>query len=293
MKPHRPPITDRRIRFAVVGCGRISDNHLRALTSPAVEAELVAVADVEESRARAKAEQYGVPCYGDVHRMLARHPDIDVIEILTPTGYHARHVVELARYGKHFVVEKPMALRVPDCDEMLAACGRVFADCDGLIAVAAPCDYRPVKVEPQKIHKTGEPLVLHLVETPDIVASLAAGRTRQWIVGFALETQDHRLRALAKLERKSCDLVVVNGVAAIDAWETHVEVLDRAGQLSQAPVEAPGPKVRLVGCAAVAVSATLTTRSARSGCAVSRNTAALTSTHKSDVKPSTRSPPAL
>ena len=113
-----------RLRFGVVGCGRISDNHLRALASPAVEAELVAVADVEERRARAKAEQYGVPCYVDVHQMLARHPDIDVIDILTPTGYHARHVVELARYGKHFVVEKPMALRVPDCDEMIAACDK-------------------------------------------------------------------------------------------------------------------------------------------------------------------------
>jgi UDP-N-acetyl-2-amino-2-deoxyglucuronate dehydrogenase len=117
------PITMERIlRFGVVGCGRIAGNHLRALASDNVPAELVAVADVKEDRARETAEQYRVPYYLDYHEMLARHPDIDVIDILTPTGYHARHVVDLARYGKHFVVEKPMALQVSDCDRMIAAC---------------------------------------------------------------------------------------------------------------------------------------------------------------------------
>jgi predicted dehydrogenase len=112
------------VKFAIVGCGRISDNHLRALSSPAVGAEIVAVTDIDESRARAKAETYGVPGYLDYHVMLEKHPDIDAISILTPTGFHARHVIDLARHGKHFVVEKPMALRVSDCDDMLAACRR-------------------------------------------------------------------------------------------------------------------------------------------------------------------------
>jgi phosphopantothenoylcysteine decarboxylase/phosphopantothenate--cysteine ligase len=78
---------------------------------------------------------------------------------------------------------------VVSTEEMLAECQRVFPTCDGLIGVAAPCDYRPVRVEPHKIRKSGEPLVLHLVETPDIVATLGAGkRAGQWLVGFALET---------------------------------------------------------------------------------------------------------
>jgi phosphopantothenoylcysteine decarboxylase/phosphopantothenate--cysteine ligase len=87
-----------------------------------------------------------------------------------------------------------------------------------------------VRVESQKIHRTGGPLVLELRETPDIVATLAAEkRPDQWVVGFALETEDHRLRALAKLERKSCDLIVVNGESAIGAAENSVELLDRSG----------------------------------------------------------------
>jgi UDP-N-acetyl-2-amino-2-deoxyglucuronate dehydrogenase len=123
-------MTGRTLKFGIVGCGRISENHLRALAAPVPGAELVAVADINESRARAKSEAYHVPGYVDAHDMLKRHPDIDVLSILTPTGYHARHVIDLAPYGKHFVVEKPMALRVADCDEMLAACrqhgGRLF-----------------------------------------------------------------------------------------------------------------------------------------------------------------------
>lgn len=115
-------------------------------------------------------------------------------------------------------------------EELLEVCGREFTRCDGLIGAAAPCDYRPVKVLQHKIAKTGQPLELYLVETPDVVATLGAEkRADQWVVGFALETDDARFRAITKLERKSCDLIVLNGPAAMDSLENEVEVLDRAG----------------------------------------------------------------
>ncbi len=127
----------------------------------------------------------------------------------------------------------PSAAEVIDVistDEMLAECQRVFPSCDGLIGVAAPSDYRPVKVAEHKIHKTGEPLVLHLIETPDIVATLRANkRSGQWLVGFALETEDQRFRAVTKMQKKSCDLMVLNGPQAIAASENAVEVIDRGG----------------------------------------------------------------
>ncbi|HEX3997224.1 MAG TPA: phosphopantothenoylcysteine decarboxylase [Pirellulales bacterium] len=132
-------------------------------------------------------------------------------------------------------VEYPQAaevIRVVSTDEMLAACRDHFGRCDGLIGVAAPCDYRPAHIEPRKIRKSGAPLQLELHETPDIVASVAAGRrSGQWLVGFALETEDHHLRAMAKLEQKHCDLIVVNGVAAIGATDNTVEILDRSGRV--------------------------------------------------------------
>ncbi len=120
---------------------------------------------------------------------------------------------------------------VVSTEEMLVASRRVFARCDGLIGVAAPCDYRPVRVAEGKIQKTGQPLELNLIETPDVVATLGAEKQGQWLVGFALETDDHRLRALAKLEKKSCDLMVLNGPQAMRALDTDVEIIDRAGQV--------------------------------------------------------------
>jgi phosphopantothenoylcysteine decarboxylase/phosphopantothenate--cysteine ligase len=129
------------------------------------------------------------------------------------------------------VAYPPSAEVVPvvSTEEMLQACLEVFPTCDGLIAVAAPCDYRPVVVAEQKIRKTGQPLTLHLVETADVVAALAAVKDSQWMVAFALETEDPRMRALQKLERKSCDLIVLNGPQAVHATDTEVELISPGG----------------------------------------------------------------
>ncbi|MBN2217032.1 MAG: phosphopantothenoylcysteine decarboxylase [Pirellulales bacterium] len=120
-------------------------------------------------------------------------------------------------------------IRVTSTEQMLAACLGVFPACDGLIAAAAPCDYRPAELSTRKISKDGNPLTIRLVETPDVVAALAADKGPRWIVAFALETENHRARALEKLRRKRADLIVVNGPEAIDAAETRLEVLDSAG----------------------------------------------------------------
>jgi phosphopantothenoylcysteine decarboxylase/phosphopantothenate--cysteine ligase len=130
----------------------------------------------------------------------------------------------------------PAAARVVpviSTEEMLDACRREFPSCDGVIGVAAPCDYRPVKVAEHKIAKTGEPLELHLIETPDVIASLGQDKrdrgTNQWLVGFALETDDRRYRALTKLQKKNCDLVVLNGPEAMNATTNEVELIDPSG----------------------------------------------------------------
>jgi phosphopantothenoylcysteine decarboxylase/phosphopantothenate--cysteine ligase len=147
----------------------------------------------------------------------------------------------LARGHQVTVISGPVSLEYPDAaeiihvvstEEMLAAAREAFANCDGLIGAAAPCDYRPVRVQSQKIAKTGDPLSLNLIETPDVVATLGAEKeSHQWVVGFALETEDHRFRALTKLEKKSCDLMVLNGPSAMDSLENEVEILDRQGQV--------------------------------------------------------------
>ena len=127
--------------------------------------------------------------------------------------------------------EAARVVPVTSTEEMLAACLDVFPQCDGLIAAAAPCDYRPKVVASQKIRKTGGTLEVQFVETPDIVARLGAIRTSQWMVAFALETEDLRMRAMQKLERKKCDLIVVNGPASMHAVDTKVEVIDARGEV--------------------------------------------------------------
>jgi len=112
------------LNFAIVGCGRIAYKHLEALKKLADqgEANLVAVCDLKEDRAKAKSQETGKPYYLDYHEMMKKHPEIDVVSVLVPTGHHAREVVALAPYGKHIITEKPMALKVEDCDRMMEAC---------------------------------------------------------------------------------------------------------------------------------------------------------------------------
>lgn len=122
-------------------------------------------------------------------------------------------------------------VEVVTTDEMLHAVQQLFPTFDGLIAAAAPCDYMPRKVSPQKIAKSGEPLELVLVETADIVASAALKKkTGQWVVGFALETEDQRFRAIVKMQKKCCDMMVSNGPTAIDSRENEVEILFKDGR---------------------------------------------------------------
>ncbi len=133
-------------------------------------------------------------------------------------------------------------LSVVSTEEMLEACRRVFPSCDGLIAAAAPCDYRPIQVAPHKLRKTGGSLRLELAETPDIVATLAKSKGARWMVAFALETEDKRMRALQKLERKKCDLIVLNGPGSIHGPGTEVEILAPSGDVVGA-FSGPKPEV--------------------------------------------------
>jgi UDP-N-acetyl-2-amino-2-deoxyglucuronate dehydrogenase len=113
----------KELNFALLGCGRISRKHVDAI-SAADNAKLVAVCDLDEKRARAIATKLDIPHFTSLEEMVKTVPDIDVVNVLTPTGYHAEHTVKVASYGKHVVVEKPMALRLEDADEMILACDR-------------------------------------------------------------------------------------------------------------------------------------------------------------------------
>tara|TARA_B100000989_G_C19532446_1_gene470865 strand:- start:4058 stop:5116 length:1059 start_codon:yes stop_codon:yes gene_type:complete len=110
------------LNFALIGCGRISERHSQLLGNNEIsEAKLVAVCDVELKKAKRLAKKYNVPFFKDMDEMMTE-VDIDVIVVLTPSGNHASNVINLAKYEKDIVVEKPMALTIEDADEMIKAC---------------------------------------------------------------------------------------------------------------------------------------------------------------------------
>ncbi|NLO74683.1 MAG: Gfo/Idh/MocA family oxidoreductase [candidate division WS1 bacterium] len=106
--------------LAVVGCGVISDTHLAAIQS-LPNAHLVAVLDTREEAARAKAEEYGVEAYTDFQKLLTR-PDVDVVDIVVPSGLHAQLGIQAAQAGKHVVTTKPLDVTLEAIDALIAAC---------------------------------------------------------------------------------------------------------------------------------------------------------------------------
>ena len=110
------------LKFGLVGCGRIAKRHSELLGHNQINnASLVAVCDIDEEKAKKIGEQFNVPYYTDMDEMMQKE-SIDVVSVLTESGYHAKHVINLAKYGKHIVVEKPMALTLDDADAMIKAC---------------------------------------------------------------------------------------------------------------------------------------------------------------------------
>jgi UDP-N-acetyl-2-amino-2-deoxyglucuronate dehydrogenase len=104
--------------FGIIGCGRIAPRHADSL-SEIPNAKLVAVADVIENRAHHFSETYGAKYYLNYHDLLAE-PEIDVVNICTPSGMHALMAIEAMQAGKHVIVEKPMAMNPVEADRMIA-----------------------------------------------------------------------------------------------------------------------------------------------------------------------------
>jgi UDP-N-acetyl-2-amino-2-deoxyglucuronate dehydrogenase len=116
-------IKDRKIRLAVVGCGRISANHFSSIAKYEDDIELVAVCD-NDGRALEKASnEYGVEGYKALTEMLDK-VDLDVVSLCTPSGLHSDQVIQIAAAGKHIISEKPMATRWRDGVDMVKACDR-------------------------------------------------------------------------------------------------------------------------------------------------------------------------
>ena len=117
-------MNDKKTRYkaVLIGCGRISTNHLRAIADNSQRLELVGVCDIVQERAVAASQAAGgVPRFTDIDTML-KQAKADLAIIGTPSGLHSRHAAACAKAGLHVVSEKPMAITLASADEMIRAC---------------------------------------------------------------------------------------------------------------------------------------------------------------------------
>ncbi|HPM48813.1 MAG: Gfo/Idh/MocA family oxidoreductase [Methylotenera sp.] len=116
-----PPILNRKIRFALVGCGRIAQNHFAAIKQHSDHAELVGVCDINPTALADAVKTTGAQPFNSLTEMLA-NCDADVFVLTTPSGLHPDQAIEIAKAGRNVITEKPMATRLADGKRMVNAC---------------------------------------------------------------------------------------------------------------------------------------------------------------------------
>lgn len=99
------------IKIALIGCGRISGHHSRSIIK-LTGVDLVAVCDLDITKAQSYSNEFGVEAYQNYHEMLLENPEIEVVSIATPSGMHFEHAMEIiSKYHKHIIVEKPTFIK--------------------------------------------------------------------------------------------------------------------------------------------------------------------------------------
>lgn len=142
---------------------------------------------------------------------------------------------EAARRGHAVVlISGPVALPEPagaelihvgSAEEMLQAVTLRFDQCQALVMTAAVCDYRPTRRLDHKLRKQHRVRPIHLQPTEDILAHLGRVKGDRVVIGFAMEDHDHHENAEAKLRRKRCDAIVLNGIENVGGDSADVQIL--------------------------------------------------------------------
>jgi UDP-N-acetyl-2-amino-2-deoxyglucuronate dehydrogenase len=121
MRHFPAPIIDRKIRFALVGCGRIAQNHFAALKQHADRAELVDICDIDPKALEEAVKVTGAKPFSNLNRLL-EDTTADIVVLTTPSGLHPEQAIDVAASGRHVMTEKPMATRWHDGLRMVRAC---------------------------------------------------------------------------------------------------------------------------------------------------------------------------
>lgn len=105
-----------KLKFGLIGCGRIAERHAEHISRLAT---LQAVCDIDGNKAQVFSNKYRSNKYTDLDEMLLKETGLDIVAVCSPNGLHAEHSIKAFRKGMHVLCEKPMAISVHDCGEMI------------------------------------------------------------------------------------------------------------------------------------------------------------------------------
>ena len=114
----------KKLGICLIGCGRAGMIHARNYKNKVPNAQMVACVDAVEAAAKAAAEEMGIDKYYTDYHDILNDPEVDAVVVVAPTDLHKRIVIDCAAAGKHIFCEKPMAMTVEECDEMIEACDK-------------------------------------------------------------------------------------------------------------------------------------------------------------------------
>ncbi|EMN89799.1 Gfo/Idh/MocA family protein [Leptospira weilii] len=108
----------KKAKVAIIGCGRVSGHHCRSILETE-GAELIAVCDLDEKKANVYKDQYKAKAYTNYRKMLIENPEINTVAVITPSGMHYEHALEiLEKYNANLVVEKPTFMKPSQLDKV-------------------------------------------------------------------------------------------------------------------------------------------------------------------------------
>ena len=213
-------------RVAIVGAGLISNIHVTGLRRAG--AEVVAVVDADERRAREKAEQHGVPAWFTTQRAMLDALRPDAVHVLTPPVTHAALCVEAMESGAHVYVEKPLAESVEDCDRMISAATRTSRE----LCVGHSLVYDPLMQRMLSLIASGEMGdVLHASASYAFDPKRIPGfRNKAWYRrlagGFLEDLASHPASVLIRLVGEPLSVTGVRDRRSADALEEVAALID-------------------------------------------------------------------
>jgi predicted dehydrogenase len=175
--------SERKVGFALVGLGRLAGEQLAPAFKNSRRCRLAGLVSGHPDKARDWAQKYGVPeksiyNYENFDR-IKDDPDVDVVYVVLPNSMHAEYAIRAARAGKHVLCEKPMAISVKECDEMIAACQAARR----LLAIGYRLHFEPYNNE---VTRLAREKVFGAVKVIEASGGFRIGDPTQWRLDKAL-----------------------------------------------------------------------------------------------------------